>query len=141
MSEMILNHNFDRVIHINTKQLSRLTTSLLQFAEYFEVQAWKKKLQFSFQNNNSFVQSGSVTIGEYSSVSSNREIASEESDSKYASVTFMSVHMCLLQKCLSIYPVCNMYLATDTPMVIEMHVNELGKLKLAVAPVAQSCCI
>ena len=116
---------YDRALHLHTKQLTYLIHHLFPYSDTFIVEAKSDKLQFRFENGtNSCVSSGCVTIGNANSV-----------QPRYACARYSSDAMTQLAKCFCLHQVCNLLLADDAPLVIETDVNELGALKIALMPI------
>jgi len=118
---------YNRVLHMHTKQLSFLAHNLLPNSDEFIVTARDDQLTFHFENCvNSCVSAGRVVIGQ-------RKSAHAE---PYAKCRFKSAAMAHLVKCFALHQVCNFLVADDAPLVIELQINELGVMTVALMPVA-----
>lgn len=115
---------YEKVVHMHTSQLTHLAHHLLPYSSTFKVTARNTSLSFSFDNNkNSCIARGSVHIGQY-----------PNSSASYATGRYSSEAMLQLTRCFALHQVCNVMIANDAPLVIELEVNELGAMKAALMP-------
>ena len=85
--------------------------------------------------NESFVCRGRISIGAACQLKQAGEKRPHhvDIDDIFATGEFNSTKLALFQKCFALHPVCNIYLETGYPLIVEILVNELGVLRLCLA--------
>lgn len=118
---------FDHVLHLNTKHLTHMCTNVFPFAQVVTIEVKGPKVSFTVKSSDSLVSRARVTLGA-STESIDRP--SKRPHTHCIRANFHTHRLALFAKALALHPVCNMYLAEDYPLVIEILINQLGKLRL-----------
>jgi hypothetical protein len=119
---------FDHVLHLNTKHLTHMCTNVFPFASVVVIEVNGARVSFTVQSTESLVSRARVTLGGRSRGTSDASLMTEHRGQKRALTTAASASVAA--KALALHPVCNMYLAEDYPLVIEILINQLGKMRL-----------
>lgn len=118
---------FDHVLHINTKHLTHMCMNVFPFASTVRIEVSDGEVSFTVESNDSLVSRARVKLG---CIRGKRK-RTHPADDKSAIVAYFHTHrLTLFAKALALHPVCNMYLAEGYPLVIEILVNQLGKMRL-----------
>lgn len=119
---------YDVVLHMATKQLVHLIQNVFGFSDTVKMSIEPANgVTFSFESQNCFVQRGKVRLG---SKQGRSDSNAATTGSTNVEVTFQSSKLALFQRCLALHSVCNMYIAQNSPLVLEIVLNELGHLRL-----------
>jgi hypothetical protein len=118
---------FDHVLHLNTKHLTHMCTNVFPFSSSVAIEVHDAKVSFTVESSDSLVSRARVTLGGQCAKKRSR---SSISPSHPIKAYFHTQRLALFAKALALHPVCNMYLAKDYPLVIEILINQLGKMRL-----------
>lgn len=115
---MVISDEFAMTAHMNSAHMRHVITNLVPFTDYITIRLAENNICFSFCHTD-LISRGRITIGDRGSP-------------KGATVqsTYRASSLALFAKCIALHPVCNLYMSNDYPMMLEILVNELGKLTL-----------
>jgi hypothetical protein len=118
---------FDHVLHINTKHLTHMCTNVFPFASAVAIEVSGAQVSFTVESSDSLVSRARVTLG---GKGAHKRPHASVTDTPPIRALFHTQRLALFAKALALHPVCNMYLAKDYPLVIEILINQLGKMRL-----------
>jgi hypothetical protein len=137
---------FDHVLHINTKHLTHMCTNVFPFSSVVMIEVDGSRVSFTVESNESLVSRARITLGGGLCQKRDSEdgLTTEHRGQKRAhtpcavvNARFSTQKLALFAKALALHPVCNMYLAEDYPLVIEILINQLGKMRLCLMHLAE----
>jgi hypothetical protein len=119
---------FDHVLHLNTKHLTHMCTNVFPFSPVVTIEVRGARVSFTVESTESLVSRARITLG-------GPDFPADDGPNKRrrtpcVTANFHTHRLALFAKALALHPVCNMYLAEDYPLVIEILINQLGKLRL-----------
>lgn len=119
---------FEHVLHLNTKHLTHMCTNVFPFAPVVTIEVKGARVSFTVESTESLVSRARITLGGADSSTDARP--NKRLRTPCVTANFHTHRLALFAKALALHPVCNMYLAEDYPLVIEILINQLGKLRL-----------